>query len=266
MSTGQHIDYDTLVRDAVQTAKRSVVRSVLTQVARTGLVGGHHFLIAFGTQATGVILSKRLREKYPVEMTIVLQHRFWDLEVADDRFEVKLTFDSIPERLGIPFAAIKAFYDPSVPYMMPFDEGELVGDAARSGLERTTALNAGGEDAEAALQTMGQRGNRTETTERPTDRPIDRIDKRRDRTGRRPRPGEKADADGRPDQPRAVPPASERPVLVSDAPSAAPVSAHPVQRAKPALAEVKAASDDEAKPDAGGAKVLDLSSFRGKKK
>ena len=262
MSTGQHIDYDTLVRDAVQTAKRSVVRSVLTQVARTGLVGGHHFLIAFGTQATGVILSKRLREKYPVEMTIVLQHRFWDLEVADDRFEVKLTFDSIPERLGIPFAAIKAFYDPSVPYMMPFDEGELVGDAARSGLERTAGQASGPEDAEAAVHTMSQRSNRPEAT----DRPIDRLEKRRDRTGRRLRPGEKADADSRPDQSRAPPPAGERPVLVSDAPSVAPVAVHPVHRAKPALAEVKAASDDQAKPDVGGAKVLDLSSFRGKKK
>jgi hypothetical protein len=124
MATGQ-IDYDALVREAIHEAKRQVVRKVLEQVARTGLVGGHHFLIAFSTQHSGVTLSKRLREKYPVEMTIVLQHRFWDLAVSDDRFEVKLTFDGIPERLVVTFAAIKVFFDPSVRYGLQFEEPEL---------------------------------------------------------------------------------------------------------------------------------------------
>ena len=100
---------------------RSVVRSVLTRVAKTGLPGEHHFYMAFNTQAPGVTISKRLKEKYPNEMTVVLQHRFWDLIVSEERFEVKLTFDSIPERLVVPFTAVKVFFDPSVPYGLQFE-------------------------------------------------------------------------------------------------------------------------------------------------
>jgi hypothetical protein len=93
-------------------------------VAKSGLPGEHHFYIAFKTDAPGVTISKRLKEKYPDEMTVVLQHRFWDLIVSEERFEVKLTFDSIPERLVVPFASIKVFFDPSVPYGLQFDEVE----------------------------------------------------------------------------------------------------------------------------------------------
>lgn len=118
MTTGPSIDYAKLQQDAM----RGVVRTVLQRVVKTGLPGEHHFYISFLTQAPGVVLSKRLREKYPAEMTIVLQHRFWDLIVSDDRFEVKLTFDGIPERLVVPFAAIKVFIDPSVRYGLQFDE------------------------------------------------------------------------------------------------------------------------------------------------
>ena len=110
---------------------RSVVRSVLTRVAKTGLPGEHHFYVAFNTQAPGVTISKRLKEKYPAEMTIVLQHRFWDLIVSEERFEVKLTFDSIPERLVVPFRAVKVFFDPSVPYGLQFEQSELGSEAAR---------------------------------------------------------------------------------------------------------------------------------------
>lgn len=113
------IDYEQLQQDAM----RGVVRAVLRQIAEAGrLAGDHHFYISFMTQAPGVILSKRLREKYPQEMTIVLQHRFWDLIVSDVRFEVKLTFDGIPERLVVPFTAIKVFIDPSVNFGMQFDD------------------------------------------------------------------------------------------------------------------------------------------------
>ncbi|MEQ1650052.1 MAG: ClpXP protease specificity-enhancing factor SspB [Hyphomicrobiaceae bacterium] len=101
---------------------RGVVRTVLQQVAKSGLPGNHHFFIAFDTLADGVTISKRLLEKYPTEMTIVLQHRFWDLHVTEERFEVKLSFDAIPERLVVPFAAVKVFYDPSVPYGLQFDD------------------------------------------------------------------------------------------------------------------------------------------------
>lgn len=118
------INYDALAQDAM----RGVVRSVLAQTARTGLPGEHHFYISFDTLAPGVVLSKRLREKYPGEMTIVLQHRFWDLIVNDERFEVKLTFDGIPERLVIPFSAIKVFFDPSVRYGLQFEAADLMSD------------------------------------------------------------------------------------------------------------------------------------------
>jgi len=125
MTAEPHIDYEALA----QVAMRSMVRMVLARVAKTGLPGEHHFYIAFDTQAPGVSLSKRLREKYPKEMTVVLQHRFWDLGVSDDRFEVKLTFDGIPERLSVPFAAIKVFFDPSVPYGLQFEDSDLAGES-----------------------------------------------------------------------------------------------------------------------------------------
>jgi hypothetical protein len=118
MATGPSIDYEKLQQEAM----RGVVRAVLQRIVKTGLPGEHHFYVSFLTQSPGVILSKRLKEKYPSEMTIVLQHRFWDLIVSDDRFEVKLTFDGIPERLVVPFAAIKVFIDPSVRYGLQFDE------------------------------------------------------------------------------------------------------------------------------------------------
>jgi hypothetical protein len=127
MSSERYIDYEALT----QVAMRGLVRSVLARVAQSGLPGEHHFYIAFRTDAQGVVLSPRLKEKYPEEMTIVLQHRFWDLKVSDECFEVKLTFDGIPERLRIPFAAIKVFFDPSVPYGLQFEDSEGAGETTR---------------------------------------------------------------------------------------------------------------------------------------
>ncbi len=121
MMGGQTIDYEVLQQDAL----RGVVRAVLITAAKSGLPGDHHFYISFDTCAPGVGMSKRLKEKYPTEMTIVLQHRFWDLLVSDDRFEVKLSFDSIPERLVVPFAALKVFFDPSVRYGLQFEDAEM---------------------------------------------------------------------------------------------------------------------------------------------
>lgn len=125
MTDGSTIDYEALAQDAM----RGLVRTVLQLAAKSGLPGDHHFYISFDTQAAGVTLSKRLREKYPAEMTVVLQHRFWDLAVSDDRFEVKLTFDGIPERLVIPFASLKVFFDPSVRYGLQFEDPDLGPDA-----------------------------------------------------------------------------------------------------------------------------------------
>lgn len=112
-----HIRYDLLAQEAL----RSVVRRVLQDVAKTGLPGEHHFYISFDTRAPGVRLSQRMLEKYPEEMTIVLQHQFWDLIVTDTTFEVGLSFGGIPERLLVPFSALKGFFDPSVKFGLQFE-------------------------------------------------------------------------------------------------------------------------------------------------
>jgi uncharacterized protein len=110
------IRYDLLVQDAL----KGVVRKVLID-AKDGLPGEHHFYISFQTDFPGVRLSNRLREKYPQEMTIVLQHQFWDLNVTEHTFEVGLSFSGIPERLLIPFDALTGFFDPSVQFGLKFD-------------------------------------------------------------------------------------------------------------------------------------------------
>ncbi len=114
--TVDYIRYDILTQDAL----RSVVRTVLTDAATKGLPGEHHFFISFDTRADGVVLSPRLKAQYPKEMTIVLQHQFWDLTVSSDRFEVGLSFSGIPERLVVPFRAITGFADPSVQFVLQF--------------------------------------------------------------------------------------------------------------------------------------------------
>jgi uncharacterized protein len=107
-----HIRYDILTQEAL----RGVVRKVLSEVARTGLPGDHHFFISFLTKAPGVRLSQRLLDQYPNDMTIVLQNQFWDLKVGEALFEVGLSFDDKPEALVVPFTAIKGFFDPSVQF------------------------------------------------------------------------------------------------------------------------------------------------------
>jgi len=112
--------YDLLAQDAL----RGVVRFALKRVEKTGLPGEHHFYIAFDTNAPGVRISDRLRKQYPQEMTIVLQHQYWGLEVTEERFHVELSFDNIPEKLTVPFDAIKGFFDPSVQFGLQFEIGE----------------------------------------------------------------------------------------------------------------------------------------------
>ena len=110
----------------VERALRSVVVDALLQVAEFGLPGAHHLYITFATDAPEVEIPDRLHEKFPEEMTIVLQHQFWDLTVEEERFMVTLSFNDIQERLVVPFAAIKAFADPSVNFglQLKFD-GEV---------------------------------------------------------------------------------------------------------------------------------------------
>lgn len=117
MASTDQIRYDLLAQDAL----RGVVRRVLTDVARDGLPGDHHFFISFDTRAPGVRLSTRMREKYPEDMTIVLQHQFWDLVVNENGFEVGLSFGGVPERLLVPFSALKGFFDPSVKFGLQFE-------------------------------------------------------------------------------------------------------------------------------------------------
>jgi hypothetical protein len=128
-----HIRYDILVQDAL----RGMVRNVLADTAKGGLAGDHHFFVTFDTTADGVKISDRLRERYPEEMTIVLQHQFWDLKVTDELFEVGLSFGGVAERLVVPLAAIKAFADPSVQFTLQFETlveaGEEADDEAESG-------------------------------------------------------------------------------------------------------------------------------------
>lgn len=113
-----HIRYDLLTQQAL----RGVVRDVLAEAAKKGLPGDHHFYISFDTQAEGVRISERLRAQYPQEMTIILQHQFWDLTVSDTGFEVGLSFGGIPEKLVVPLAAITGFFDPSVQFGLQFEE------------------------------------------------------------------------------------------------------------------------------------------------
>ncbi len=118
------IRYDLLVQEAL----RGVVRNVLAEAARNGLQGEHHFFITFKTNTPGLRLSNRMRERYPDEMTIILQHQFWDLAVTDHAFEVGLSFNNNPERLLIPFNAITSFVDPSVQFGLKFDVADAKPD------------------------------------------------------------------------------------------------------------------------------------------
>jgi uncharacterized protein len=109
-------DYEKMV----ETALRGVVREALARAARAGLRGAHHFYLSFHTEAPGVVLPDYLFAKYPEEMTIVLQHQFWGLEVGEESFSVTLSFQNRPEQLTIPFAAVTSFADPSVKFGLQF--------------------------------------------------------------------------------------------------------------------------------------------------
>jgi hypothetical protein len=116
----EELHYDVMVEEAL----RSVVRKALTHVSRHGLPGEHHFYITFRTDAPGVQIPKRLSERYPDEMTIVLQHQFWDLLVGEESFDVTLSFNDVREVLSIPYEAVTAFADPSVKFGLQFGEME----------------------------------------------------------------------------------------------------------------------------------------------
>lgn len=229
MASGPMIDYEALQQDAL----RGIVRAALQQIAKTGLPGEHHFYISFLTQATGVVLSKRLREKYPHEMTIVLQHRFWDLLVSDERFEVKLTFDGVPERLVIPFASIKVFIDPSVHFGLQFeDPADKQAAAPRRSMTMDAAYDGIGAEA--------------------------RPDSPRATLNKKPRTQKKPRADKEALEPQRAPAALDTgPMPPQPEPASAAATPAPVAEAVPADA-------DAASGEKSGAKIVSLDAFRKK--
>jgi hypothetical protein len=124
-----------LARDAL----RGVLRRVLADAAEHGLPGEHHFFITFLSTAEGVKLSPRLLAQYPEEMTVILQHQFWDLTVSEDRFEVGLSFGGIPERLVVPFSSIKSFFDPSAQFGLQFEPSDAAPEAPAAKLPAVPA-------------------------------------------------------------------------------------------------------------------------------
>ena len=115
----------------VERALRGVVREAIERAAAEGLRGQHHFYIGFATEMEGVAIPESLRSRYPQEMTIVLQHQYWDLEVGENAFSVTLSFQKQLERLTVPFAAVRSFADPSVNFALEFAVPE--GEGAKAG-------------------------------------------------------------------------------------------------------------------------------------
>jgi hypothetical protein len=140
--------YDVLAQDAL----RGVVRRALKIARDDGLPGEHHFYISFRTDAPGVDISEKLQSQYPEEMTIVLQHQFWNLEVNDERFSVDLTFNKIPERLVVPFSAVQGFFDPSVQFGLQF---QVEGVSAGTNIAEERAVEASNPE-EPAADTSGE--------------------------------------------------------------------------------------------------------------
>jgi hypothetical protein len=127
------LGYDRMMERAI----RGVVREALAVAASQGLPGAHHFYITFRTRDEGVAIPDHLLAKYPEEMTVVLEHQFWDLEVTEDAFSVTLSFSNKPARLTIPFAAVTTFADPSVQFGLQFKQGEA--DGSRAPVSKTAA-------------------------------------------------------------------------------------------------------------------------------
>ncbi|MBV8202577.1 MAG: hypothetical protein JOZ15_18325 [Acidobacteria bacterium] len=128
------IDYQRFVEDAL----RDAVRRLLAEVAEQGLPGGHHFYIGFHTAHPGVVMPRSLRDLYPKEMNLILQHQFWNLEVDAAGFAVELSFSGSRQRLAVPFAALTLFADPSAEFALRFTP-KLPGPAEVPGGVTTTA-------------------------------------------------------------------------------------------------------------------------------
>lgn len=151
------IDYPRLVHEAL----RDVVRRALAQVAEEGLPGEHHFVLSFKTRHAGVRLPKFLLDLHPEEMTVVLQHQFWDLYVDRDAFSVVLTFGGSRQPISVPFAALTAFADPSVPFGLRFEAPEARMEETEAGETEPAAAG----DAGPAALPDGEASPRAEAAE-----------------------------------------------------------------------------------------------------
>jgi len=149
------MDYPSMIDDAM----RSVVKKCLERAAEFGLPGDHHFFVSFDTTFPGADISPQLKERFPNEMTIVLQHQFWDLDVGKRGFSVMLSFNNVPEKLVVPYAALTAFADPSVKFGLQFhqpteddlalfEELEEEGFDVETSFEREFTSNASNQDDE----------------------------------------------------------------------------------------------------------------------
>ena len=163
MSATSSFQYDLMIEQAL----RSVVRRALTQVAKSGLPGNHHFYISFATKADGVVLPEPLRQRFPDEMTIVLQYQFWDLTVQPEGFGVTLSFSDKLEKLYIPFAAITSFADPSARFGLQFQQatGAVDGEEEEGAPARPTLTAIGG--SEPARLDPAKAAPKRETAEQP---------------------------------------------------------------------------------------------------
>jgi uncharacterized protein len=238
MASEPTIDYETLTQDAM----RGVVRTVLVQAAKSGLPGDHHFYISFDTSASGVVLSKRLKDKYPAEMTIVLQHRFWDLSVESDGFEVKLTFDGIPERLVVPFAAIRVFFDPSVRYGLQFEDPDVEPEAGDDMSQRFG----------------GRGGERTNGTRATTLRSTAPKKPKVPRKAKEPKP-EKTEKGATP-----TPVADKAPVATGPRLAAVPSKPADEKTKRGEAKQPDKPAEQRPRQDNGGAQILSLDAFRKK--
>jgi hypothetical protein len=171
------IDYQSFVEDAL----RAAVRRLLEEVAEQGLPGEHYFYIGFHTGHPEVVMPRSLRDLYPEEMTIILQHQYWNLSVQPDAFSIELSFSGSRQRLAIPFAALTMFADPSAEFALRFGP-RLPGAAEASGISARSAAAAvasqrGPAGTGAAAPTAPRSGKRTATESPEAD-------------GRRPGPGD----------------------------------------------------------------------------
>ncbi len=134
------IDYPGLI----DTAMRGVVREALVHVDKFGLPGEHHFFISFQTNFPGVSISPQLKSRYPEEITIVVQHQFWDLKITDKQFSIMLSFNNIPEKLVVPFDALTAFADPSIKFGLQFHGKQIAANGNATAVDEAVACPATG--------------------------------------------------------------------------------------------------------------------------